>query len=561
MNEINKQVSRARRRMITGKFFSILVWAVFISLVIALVGIAIPKIWHLGFLEAQPAQDAWLYSWIIGSVVVGLVTTAVLTWRSRGTHVDTAVEVDRRFGLKARLSSALNLSSTDAGSSAGQALLRDAQQRAEDIDVADQFRFKPTWHALLPIAPVVLLLALFFVPNAQKVVAEDRPAFDKEQVELQVREFKKKVEEKRKQLEAKGLDDASQELKSLGKKFDKLLSEPSTSQKDIMVKLNDIKKEIADRRKKIGDAKDFKKELNKLKNVGKGPAKKLASAIGDGDFEKAKEALKELAKRLKDGKMDREGVRELAKDLNKLAEAIKKAAENREREIDELKDKVEKAKQAGDLDKAAKLQAQLEQKQEQNQQMKKMDDLAKKLQECAACMKPGEGKGGKPQDGDAEQAMKDLKKAMQEAGGDLEDIAQQMEELQKQLEEMEALEDLEDAADECKGQCQGEGQGGKDGKPKWSDWAKGAGKGKGLRDQEESDTGKFKARVKAKLGKGETVVTGTADGKNITGRSVSEAKELVRSTMDRDVDPLENQKLTKKQLEHAKQYFKALREQ
>lgn len=563
MNEIHQKVSVARRRMFTGRFFSVLTQAIFVGMIVALIGVAIPKIWHLDFLQDPFARDAWLYSWIVGSIVLGMIATAVITFRTLGSKIDTAVEIDRRFGLKERLSSALNLSDEDAQSQAGKALIQDAEVKAQDIDIAEEFRFKPTWHALLPLAPMALLLVLFFVPDAQMtLVAEETPAFDKKQVELQVKEFKKKVEEKRKQLEAKGLKDASADLKSLGNKFDKLLSDPDKSQKDTLIQLNDIKKEIEDRRKELGDSKEFKKNLNQLKDVGKGPAKKLANALAEGDFEKAKDAVKQLADSLKDGKLTEEDMKKLAEDLNKLAEAIQKANENREREIQELKDKLEKAKQEGDLEKAAKLQEQLEKKQQQQKQMQKMNDLAEKLKECAQCSKPGQGKPG--EDGQPGQpSLEDLKNAMKEAGESLEDIAEQMESLQKQMEEMEALEDLENMAEECKGQCQGQGQGQGDPNkpPQWNDWAKGAGNGQGLRDRADDETGNFKARVKADVTKGETVVTGTADGKNITGRTVSETKELVRGTMESDVDPMENQKLTKKQLEHAQQYFKALREQ
>ena len=71
--------------------------------------------------------------------------------------------------------------------------------------------------------------------------------------------------------------------------------------------------------------------------------------------------------------------------------------------------------------------------------------------------------------------------------------------------------------------------------------------------------GTFKSRVKGKLQRGQTVITGTADGNNISGRSVSEARELIRAEMSKDADPLENQQLPKSQREHARQYFESLR--
>jgi len=55
VNEINQQVRRARRRVVTGKFFNMLTMAAFCGLLVAVVGMAIPKIWHLDFL--QPCWD------------------------------------------------------------------------------------------------------------------------------------------------------------------------------------------------------------------------------------------------------------------------------------------------------------------------------------------------------------------------------------------------------------------------------------------------------------------------------------------------------------------------
>ena len=95
--------------------------------------------------------------------------------------------------------------------------------------------------------------------------------------------------------------------------------------------------------------------------------------------------------------------------------------------------------------------------------------------------------------------------------------------------------------------------------PKWKKNAKGEGPGAGEREREEEKTGKYKTRVKGKLQKGQTVVTGEAEGNNITGRSTSEVREIVRESLTDEADPLENQVLPKSQREHAKEYFEKLR--
>lgn len=561
MNEINRQVARARRRLVTATFFSILTWAVFSGLLLAVIGMLIPKIWHLSFLETQAKYDAWTYSWILGGVVLGLLVAASLTWSKRGTHLDAAVEVDKRFGLKERLSSAMSLGSQDAETSVGKALIKDAESRAEMIDVRDQFRFQPTWRALLPLIPLAILAALLFIPNAEKkAAAAETIAVEREKIEVAIKDLKKKLEEKKQQLVAKGLKDAEQRLTPLQKKLDEILDDKTLDKKEALVKLNDVKKQLEDRRKELGSSKDLKETLNQMKDIGEGHAKKLADAMSKGDMEEASKAIKALAKKLKEGNLNKIEMKKLANDLKKMAAELQKIAEQHEADKRELENQIKKALDKGDLDQAAKLQQQLDEKKAMDKQQDKIKKMGQNLQKAANQMKPGnngqpkQGAGGEPKDSDnGEQQAQ----AMKEAGEALEDMAQQIQDMQEALEEMEALEDMEGMAQDAK---QGMGQGGKSDKTSWQDWGKGEGRGGGKRGLEKEDTGTYKSKVKANLQQGQTVVTGSADGKNITGRSTSETRELIQASVSRESDPLENQKMSRTQREHAQQYFKSLRE-
>lgn len=562
MNEIKRQVVLAKRRMLLGSFFRILGFALFAGLLLSAIGMAIPKIWHLKFLETAPQLDAWNYSWLLGGLFLALIVSAILTWRQLQSNVRIAAEIDDRFQLKERLSSALALSSIDQQSEAGQALLRDAAREAETIDVRDRFPVQPTTKALLPLIPLALIFVLLFIPNAtgKSAAATEPEKVDREQIATLVKEFKKKSKKKREQLEALGLKDASAELKSLEKKFDQFLDDKDIDKKEALVKLNDIKQQIQKRQQKLGDSKQLKENLNKLKNATSGPAKELASAIADGDMQQAKQAIEKLAEKLKEGKLSEIEKKKLAKDLQAMADEIKKLADKHQQQQEELKKQIQQAVEDGDLDKAAQMQQKLEQNQQQQQQMDNMQKMAENLRHCAKCMNPGgNDPNGQPQAQPGDQAQ-----AMQDAAESLEDLSRQIQQMQQQLEEMEALEDLQRMAGDCKKCINGQPMPGgqpqpNDGPPQWQDWAQGAGNGGGKRERAEEDTGGFKARVKGDVGEGETVITGTADGKNITGRSLSEARDLIQASMSQDADPLENQKLPKAQREHAQQYFEALR--
>lgn len=562
MNQINRQVGVARRRMMTSDFFSILTWGVFVGLLLAVIGLTIPKIWHLDFLEDQGNYSTWIYSWIAGGVVLGFLVAGVMTWINRASRLDAALEVDKRFGLKERLSSALSLDSEAAQSNAGQALLADAESRADLIDVRDEFRVQVSMRALLPLIPVLLLVALMFIPNAEKSAAATEPdKLEREQIEVAIKELKKQVEKKREERIAKGLKDANKNLRSLEKQFDELLDDKNTDKKTALVKLNDIKKQIQDRRKELGSSKELKESLNQLKDAGQGPAKELADAMSKGDMEQAKKAIKELANKLKEGDLNKIEMKKLAKDLEQMAKELEKIAKQHEAEKKKLEDQIKKALDQGDLDKAAQLQQKLDEKKAMDKQQENMKKMAENLKKCAQCMnqggngqpkKGGEGQQNQPGGEGDQQAQ-----AMKEAGESLDDLAQQIQELQEQMEELQDLEDLEELAEGCK---QGMNQGGQEGPPKWQDWAKGKGPGGGKRDLEKEDTGSFRSKVKGKLQQGETVVTGTADGQNITGRSASETRDLIQASVNRDSDPLENLRMSRIQREHAQQYFKALRE-
>jgi len=294
--------------------------------------------------------------------------------------VDTqaaSIEVDSRFGLKERLSSALTIDQATAETEAGQALLKDADRSAEVIDVRDRFKFQRAKSLALPLIPIALLFAITFLPNAvfeKEVVASDAKT-NVESVKKAVKEMQKKIEKRRKSLEAAGLKDALAKLDSLQRKFDGLEPEKLPNKKQAMVELNDIKKEIEDRQKELGGSKSLKDSLNKLKDVGNGPAKKVAEAMSKGDMKMAAKAVKDLAEKLKSGKMSEAEKKKLANDIKQLAKEFEKIRKQHENKKEQLKKDIQKAMQQGDANKAAKLQAKLDEMEKQSRQMDKMKKM------------------------------------------------------------------------------------------------------------------------------------------------------------------------------------------
>lgn len=553
MKEILSQVSRARRRVLTGQFFDNLILALFIGLLAALVGLTLPKIRPWEFLSTEQSLLRWNYSWVIGGVMLALIMAVIKTAHQASSHLLIATEVDRRFALNERLSSALCLSHEDLQSPAGQALLEDAVGSASTIDVRDEFRFQPTAKAALPLLPCAGLFLLMLIPNAMQ---PEVPVAATEKVphqELQlIIEEARKEKEKRKEDVAKGLKDDKPDVKLLEQKFDALLNDKNLDKKTALAKLNDIKKEIENRKSELGDPQELKDNLNRLKDVAKGPAKRLSKSLGEGDMNEAQQAIKQLAEKLRDGKLSEVEKKQLAVDLEAMAEELQKAIEQQKEERQKLEEQMKQALEKGDLDKAAQLQDKIDQNEKKMKQQEKLEQLAQQLQDCAQCMK-GENNGQPKPGGGQQQAESD-------AADTLDEIADMLEQMQADLEDIEDLEELEQLAGDCKA-ClgglagedrEGAARGGKD-------WGIGTDPDARGREIGEDETGGFRARQRATLQQGERIMVGTADGENIAGRTSEEIRQLVEIGMGVETDPLENQRLPRAQRDHAQQYFDALR--
>ena len=559
MDEINKTIKAARKRVMWNHFLRVIAWTLLATLLLIAVGIAVPKLWHLSFLDDPEAANFWIAGWTIGGAVAGLMLAAGLTVARRQSLLNVAVEVDQRFGLKSRLSSTLAMSPDDQSSDAGAALAEDAAKEASMIDVRDEFKIETPWQLCLPLLAALLVFGLLFIPNATSEAASAKPEVkksdDREKVKTAVEQLKKKIREKR---VSTGLKDADLDFDKFEISLDEVEKDKSVSKKQALVKLNDLKKQIEERQNKLGSTKSFKDALNKLKDIGNGPAKQLADAMRKGDMVAAKKAIQNLAKRLKDGKLTKDEQARLKKDLKKMAEQMKAMAKAQRQKKDDLEKQIAKAKEEGNLDKAARLQEKLEQVKKQDNQAKKMQEMAKKLAKCANCMKQGSGGQQQGQPGQSKKSPSEAEAEMQEAAEQMEDLAEQLEDMQQEMEELEDMEDMQQAIDDAKAEMNGQPcdcEGGVEGEP---GQGMGEGKGFGRRPKEANQTGNFKSRVRGKLQKGKIVIAGTADGENLTGRTTAEARQIINAEMNSKKETVENQLLPKSQREHTRQYFQSL---
>jgi hypothetical protein len=531
MDTLRKQVRRAQRRILFQRFLGVLCWCWFATLLAAVAGIAVAKFW--------PQQLAGIadWHWVAGALGIGLLAAVLWTFVRRQPAIDAAIEVDRRFGLKERVSSALALGPEEIETPVGKALLLDAEHRVNKIYIPERFQVHLGRWSFLPMAPAVLacLIAVFVPPRVieTKAEANQDSALVKKQVKESAAALQKKLLEQRKKAREEGLKDAEELFDKL-ERGAKELAKGEADRKQTLVNLNDLAKEIEKRRQGMGDAEQLKKQLNQLKDLKQGPADNMAQALKQGDFQQAIKELENLKQQLREGKLDKEAEKKLAEQMGDMQKKIKEMVENHKKKMADLEERIKQKREAGEKQEAEELQRQLDRMAGQMQQMKQMEKMGEKLGQCAECMAAGK---------------------KEEAMAGLEGLQANLNEMQQQLDEMEMLDAALDEIAEAKNGMQGMGR--MDGMP-----GRGLGEGRGIGDRPEERTdAKFHdSLVKQKTGKGAAIVTGFAEGPNAKGQVTQEIAAQLEAAKSESADPLTDRRLPRDYRDHAKTYFDAFRE-
>ena len=546
MSELKQRVRRARRRMIAGQFLTSLTWCLFGTLLIALPAVGLPKIM---FVDVDTLQ--WTRQWLGGAVIGAFLAAAVWTYLRRYNDLDAAIAIDRHHGLKERIASSLSLSETDAKTPAGKALIADAANRIATIDVRDGFRLRLHRRAWLPLLPAVMAFCLVMLVDdrgADNPAAADTSA-DSQRVKNSNKALQKKIAERRKKAEEQGLKDAANLFKKLEEGTRELEQRKDIDNKQALVKMNDLARQLEKRRKELGGDDELKKQFKKLKDLTKGPADKFGEAIKNGNLGKAISELQSLKKQIEDGKLSPEQQKKLAEQLQQMQEKLQATVDAHRQAMKDLEKQIEKAKNAGNNAEASKLQQQLDRMAVKMPQIDKLDKLAQKLGNCASCMKQGDGNGAAG--------------AMGRMAADLDGMMQTMEEMSLITDLESQINQAKDAmgCKQCNGQgcqgCQGGGYGDKFSEKPGN--GLGAGRGFGDRPETEDNVGFRDSQVRQNVGKGSAVVTGQVGGPNVKDQVFESNQAEIEAFKQRDDDPLTDQRLPRAQRSHALEYFDTFR--
>lgn len=541
MEELYKQVRRAKSRLAMQRFVSALGWCLVATLSLSAVLILVGKFWPLG------VSDGVLGLAALG---LGMLVAAVWSLATARDGIDAAMEIDRRFSLKERVSSTLALSEEERQTEIGRALVADAVRRVKRVDVGEEMKVRPSRRLLYPLLPALaaLCIAVFVSPAAAEKTDADEAAKAaiKKQVKQSAKTLQKKLAQKRQMAKQKGLKEAEDVFKLLEQGARNLGDKTEADRKKAMMKLNDLSKELNKRRQKQGGAEKVKQQLGNLKGFKQGPADKFAKAVRQGDFKKAMDELDKLKEQLKAGKLDKKQQEQLAQQLDQMRKKVRKMAEKQKAAQEDLKKKIDQLRKDGKAKEANKLEEQLDKLRRQMPQMEQLEKMAQKMQKCSKCLKDGDLK-------DAAEALEGAQKSL--------------EGLQKELDELEMLDEAMDQLDQCRKsmnckQCQGagcelcQGLGNEGDKP---GMGMGAGKGQGDRPEEEHDTKFRNSKAPQKVGKGSMTIDGFVDGPNKKGQVGEEIKQQLEAAKRRDTDPLTGQRIPRKHRESVNGYFSGLR--
>ncbi|WP_425394962.1 hypothetical protein [Aeoliella sp.] len=546
MDKLLTQVRRAHRRLLVEKFLHYLVWSAFIALAVAAVAIAAPQLVAIDNLPANWTQ-VWL--WLAGG---GCVLGALIaTYVTRQSTLDAAIEIDRRYQLRERVASSLALSPTDLDSQAGQALLKDASHRIDRIDIGEKFRPHMDRRAWLPLVPAVIVFCLITFGSNKEALSSVEPTptnAARAKVKKANEELQKKLQDMKKKAEQKDLKEAEELLKELEQETKELNKDNPEERKKTTVKLNNLAKQLEERRAKLGTSESLKKQMENMKELSQGPADKMAKAMQQGDWKKAIDELKQLQDKIGKDNLTKSEKDKLDKQLDQLKKKLADATQANREAMNQLKKQIEEQRKKGDLAKAGELQQKLDQMQQNQPQMQNLDKLAQKLGQCQNCMKAGDKEG-------AARAMSEL--------------ADQLQQMQQQGQELEMLDEalaqLEAAKNAMNGmnmdQAFQDGMGGMgDQFNEQGGMGMGAGRGYGPRPDEENPTQFRDTQVRQNPGQGAATFGGFVDGPNVAGQTGIAAEQELEGINAEPADPLTSQRLPRAHGQHAEEYFKQLRE-
>ena len=494
---------------------------------------------------------------------LAVISSLAFTWLKMPEEVGVAQEVDKRCNLKERLSTSLSLEGDLAKSEIARALIADTEKSTGQINLTREFPLKPTRLFCFPclLVPCMFLLYLWMDPVgiAKAEPVSESKVEEKNQVNEAAKLLKRQIQQRKRNASEKGLLEAEKLYGRLESKIDSVIKDPKMDQKQTMIAMNDLKKQLEQRSSQLSNPESFKKILAQMKGLQAGVGKEMLDAMKKGDYKSAKERIDQLANQLQKEGLSEQEKASLKKELDALGNALKKSIDAATQQKLQLERQLESAREAGDQAEVARLQEQLQSLDAQERQMQSLREMSDLMESASKSL-------------DNDQLM--------DASASMEELAQRLDEMQKEASELKDLEStLGDIAQsksamrcqacsgsgcsQCSGSSMSSGQmASRQANGSGTARGDGLGKGSGFGDRPEtgSETNTYQTQVQGKLTEGKSVIAGIADGPNRKGVSREDLKQAIKASLKEQGSPSENQVIPRAEREHARQYFDQLRE-
>ncbi len=553
---LDRFIGRARRRL----FGDALLHAVGVGLT---AGLAVGLIWLLAepWLLAVPPE--WL-RWAVGGSAVGLGLVAGVAWAVAGrpSREAAALEVDRRFDLRERVTTALGLRPEERDTAAGQALLADASAKVASVRVGEKFPIRPRWSlgSVPAVAALIAAVVFFYHPDTSSASNDGSTADAKKKVpatklpgdaaKLPTQPFTKQVVpdelDRKKSEDLKKLEEelnaAMEKWRQNEPKDEQQAREKVTELTGLEEKLKKFKEGEYQKLKQMEQQLQQLDRLSKEKEFEDGPAKELNEQLAKGNLKKAQEEVDELRKKAKEKKLDAKDLTKLDDQLKEMAKQLRNDKERKEK-AEALQKKLDQAKKDGKD--AEALERELEQmKAEMKQSAEMMEKLAQKMEKLREMAEKG----------DLEQMTEELK----ELGDQMKGIEQEVQDLEDADDYLQKLRDELKKA--CK-QCKGEGDGKKPLEPKDdAEWSPKGQEGMGKRKEDKTgNTTSKDERIRGLFDKaGQKRYAGAVKGPAFTKKSTVELGQQIQQAVQEAPQAMDSQQVPKEAQAGVKEYFEKI---
>jgi len=554
MDLIERIVRRCQGRYAVQAWARAFLWALLVASGLPIVWVAVAKI--VGDRWDAAGDPQWMALASVAALV-GAGIAALVMRDNTPSPVAMASVIDAQLDLKDRLSTALAV--RDRQDPFAQAAVQDAMRLANERGLVH------LWRRALPFTlprlwwggPSALALAwlLFMVVPAWSTAQADASATDPGSAS--------RVEDMKARLEAvvKTVTDdprLSEEMAAEIRRANEALD--GQDDKSLAEKERELAKRLTEMAQKLESLKESaqakgmeqtKDALAKLEVPKNSAVAPLTEALKQGDIAAAKEAMKDLQQKMKDGSMTDAEREQAKKDLEALAKKLQEMAKDK----DALRKSLEDAGLDPNMaDSPEALKRAIEQSKQlneaQKEQLKQALDAAQQMQQnmqqlsnaCKQCQNPGQSgqkgqQGQKGQKGQKGERGKEGEQGSQDQPSDGEqgesDEAKDAAagEASELLNDMEAQEQMDQAGQCAGGQCKGGdgpaklAQGGQseglDGDSSGSGMGKrGQGSG-GQAPREVTKTNTVKRREKVEKGQGPIIARQLVEGPAITGEAAT----------------------------------------